>query len=213
MADEYTGGRTVSAVYEKATLVLAGILVTLVGSMVTLAHDSIPRAEVDEKIREIYAAMDKRDQQLSDRLARIEQSQSQMGQDVARIAGGILLINRSLYQFSKIPFTCSWLPPGPHLKMRLGVKALVFVLLAGALAQLELWSLEQPVRFAVVLATLIGLAIWASRRSTEFAASPGEILQFDDLPPAEIFALDLSREADKTSDDSYLDAAEMYNRT
>jgi len=129
------------------------------------------------------------------------------------IAGGILLINRSLYQFSKIPFTCSWLPPGPHLKMRLGVKALLFVLLAGALAQLELWSLEQPVRFAVVLATLIGLAIWASRRSTEFAASPGAILQFDDLPLAEIFALDLSREADKTSDDSYLDAAEMYNRT
>jgi hypothetical protein len=129
------------------------------------------------------------------------------------VAGGILLINRSLYQFSKIPFTCSWLPPGPQLKMRLGVKALLFVLMAGALAQLEIWSMEQPVRFAVLLAALIGLAIRASRRSTDYAASPGATLLFDDLPPAEIFALDLSRDADQTSDDSYLDAAEMYNRT
>jgi hypothetical protein len=129
------------------------------------------------------------------------------------VAGGILLINRSLYQFGKIPFTCSWLPPGPQLKMRLGVKALLFVVLAGGLAQFELWSMERPVRFAVMLTILIGLAIRASRRSTEFAASPGASLQFEDLPPAEIFALDLSREADQTSDDSYLDAAEMYNRT
>jgi hypothetical protein len=97
--------------------------------------------------------------------------------------------------------------------MRLGVKALLFVLLAGALAQLELWSMEQPVRFGVLLAVLIGLAIRASRRSTDYAASPGASLLFDDLPAAEIFALDLSRDADQTSDDSYLDSAEMYNRT
>ena len=65
----------------------------------------------------------------------------------------------------------------------------------------------------IMLTILIGLAIRAGRRSTEFAASPGARLQFEDLPPAEIFALDLSREADQTSDDSYLDSAEMYNRT
>ncbi len=126
------------------------------------------------------------------------------------IAGGFLLINRSLYRFGKIPFTCSWLPPGPHLKMRLGVKALLFVLMAGALAQLELWSMEQPVRFAVAMAALIGVAIWASRRSTEFAASPGASLQFDDVPPAEIFALNLSRESDQSSDDSYLDLRDVH---
>jgi hypothetical protein len=136
-----------------------------------------------------------------------------LAQIIVLIAGGFLLINRSLYQFGKIPFTCSWLPPGPHLKMRLGVKALLFVLMAGGLAQLELWSMEQPVRFAVILTILVGLAIWASRRATDYAASPGASLQFDDLPPAEIFALDLSRDADQTSDDSYLDSAEMYNRT
>jgi hypothetical protein len=53
--------------------------------------------------------------------------------------------------------------------MRLGVRALLLVLLAGA---------------------------------------PAAALQFDDLPQAEIFALDLSREADPTSDDSYLDSVE-----
>ncbi len=136
-----------------------------------------------------------------------------LAQIAVLFAGGLLLINRSLYRFGKIPFTCSWLPPGPHLKMRLGVQALLFVLLASALAELELWSMEQPGRFAVLLTILIGLAMWASRRSTDYAASPGAGLQFDDLPPAEIFALDLSREADQTSDDSYLDSVEMYNRT
>jgi hypothetical protein len=136
-----------------------------------------------------------------------------LGQIVVLVAGGLLLINRSLYQFSKIPFTCSWLPPGPQLKMRLGVRALLFAVLAGGVAQFELWSMEQPVRFAVLLAILIVLAVRASRRSTEFAASPAATLQFDDAPPAEIFALDLSREADQTSDDSYLDSIEMYNRT
>lgn len=73
--------------WKNVALFLGGVVLTLVGTLTTMAHDSIPRSEVDEKVREIYAAMDKRDRDLSDRLSRLEQGQSQIGQDVARIAG------------------------------------------------------------------------------------------------------------------------------
>lgn len=74
-------------VWKNVALFLAGIVLAGAGSLATMAHDSIPRAEVDEKIREVYATLDKQNRDLSDRLARMEQTQAQMGRDVGQIAG------------------------------------------------------------------------------------------------------------------------------
>jgi len=124
------------------------------------------------------------------------------------VLGGVLLVDRSLYRFRKIPFTCSWLPAGVQLKMRLGIYVLLFLLFAGLMAQIELWSMERSARFAVLLAVFWASAIRARRRSAEFADSPGNRLQFEDLPPAEIEALDLSSDGEWSSDDKYVDSTE-----
>lgn len=79
--------RGVSPIYEKATLLLAGMLISAVGALATVDHNSVPRSELENVRKELYDAMDKRDRDLSDRLSRIEQSQSQMGRDVGQIAG------------------------------------------------------------------------------------------------------------------------------
>lgn len=79
--------RLVSPIYEKATIFLAGLLISAVGALAAVDHNSVPRSEVENMRKELYDAMDKRDRDLSDRLARIEQSQAQMGKDVGQIAG------------------------------------------------------------------------------------------------------------------------------
>jgi pimeloyl-ACP methyl ester carboxylesterase len=122
------------------------------------------------------------------------------------VLAGILLADRSLYQFRKIPFACSWLPGGVQLKMRLGMYVLLFLLFAGLMAQIELHTMQKLARFAVLLAALFAAAVWVRRRSAEFSNSPGNSLQFEDLPPAEIFALDLRPDGEWSSGDAYVDA-------
>jgi uncharacterized membrane-anchored protein YhcB (DUF1043 family) len=74
------------AVWKNIALFLAGVVLTLIGTLTTMAHDSMPRAEVEQRIRESNQEWDHQTQLLSDRLSRIEQTQSQMGQDIARIS-------------------------------------------------------------------------------------------------------------------------------
>lgn len=76
-----------AALWKNVALFLAGCVLSGIGTIAAMAHDSIPRAEVNQMIHDIYAQMDHRDQLLSDRLSRIEQSQAQMGKDVGNIAG------------------------------------------------------------------------------------------------------------------------------
>jgi pimeloyl-ACP methyl ester carboxylesterase len=126
------------------------------------------------------------------------------------VLAGILLADRSLYRFRKIPFACSWLPGGVQFKMRLGMSALLFLLFAGLLAQIELHTMQRFARFAVLLAVFFAAAVWARRRSAEFANSPDNRLQFEDLPPAEIFALDLRPDGEWSSDDAYVDSIDPH---
>jgi pimeloyl-ACP methyl ester carboxylesterase len=126
---------------------------------------------------------------------------------------GLLLTDRSLYRFRKIPFACSWLPRGVQLKMRLGVSVLLFLTFAGLIARIELWTMQRFARFAVLLAILSAAAVWARRRSAEFANSPGNRIQFEDLPPADVFALDLRPDGEWSSDDAYVDAIDSGRRS
>lgn len=87
MPDTGLTGLRNEGIWKNIALFLAGIVFSGAGWLATMAHDSISRIEVDEKLREAYAASDKQNRDLSDRLSRMEQSQSQMGRDVGQIAG------------------------------------------------------------------------------------------------------------------------------
>jgi pimeloyl-ACP methyl ester carboxylesterase len=121
---------------------------------------------------------------------------------------GLLLVERWLYQFRKIPFTCSWLPAGVQRKMRTTIYVLLFLITAGLATEIELWTMEKFARFSVLLSILAGIAVWARHRSTAFAHAPGNRLQFEDLPPADVFALDLRQDAEWSSDEAYVDAVD-----
>jgi hypothetical protein len=107
------------------------------------------------------------------------------------VLAGLLIADLSLHQFRKIPFACSWLPGGPQFRLKLGIWMMIFVIFAGTMTALELWAMHNLARFCVFAAILFLAARWAAHRNTEFALSAANRLQFDELPPADIFALDL----------------------
>lgn len=74
-----------AGVWKNIALFLAGVVLTLIGTLTTMAHDSIPRAEVDAKIREIYQRMDQQYAGVNGHLESIDKNQIQMGQEMARI--------------------------------------------------------------------------------------------------------------------------------
>jgi len=107
------------------------------------------------------------------------------------VLAGLLIADLSLHQFRKIPFACSWLPGGPRFRLKLGIWMMIFVIFAGTMTALELWAMHNLARFCIFAAILFLAARWAARRNTEFTLSAANRLQFDELPPADIFALDL----------------------
>jgi hypothetical protein len=104
---------------------------------------------------------------------------------------GFLLVDRALYQFRKIPFACSYLPGKANLKMKLGIYGVAFLFFADVGVQIEFWAMRKPARFLVLSAIFLATAVLANRHTAEFAAAPDNRIQFEDLPPAEVFALDL----------------------
>jgi pimeloyl-ACP methyl ester carboxylesterase len=79
-------------------------------------------------------------------------------------------------------------------------------MLATAAAATELWAMEKTARIAVLLGILSAFAIRARLRTTEFAAEPENRLQFEDVPAAEIYALDLRQDGAWSGDDAYVEA-------
>jgi len=118
----------------------------------------------------------------------------------------VLAVEMSLHRFRKIPFACSYLPGKANLHVRLGCWGIAFLALTGLGVQLEFWTLKSLPRFAVLFSVVAVAAVWARRRSNDFAASPANQLQFDDLPPAEINALDLHADGAPIPADQYIDA-------
>jgi len=126
------------------------------------------------------------------------------------VLAGIVMMERSLYQFRKIPFTCSWLPGSTHWKMKAGAWGLAFLALANGIAGIELWSMEKSARMVVLTGVLGAAAIHARRRTRQFATEPDNRLQFEDLPPADIFALDLRQDGTSSDDQAYVEAIDPH---
>ncbi len=103
----------------------------------------------------------------------------------------LLVIHRALDQFRKIPFACSYLPGKSNLHVKIGVFGAALLTVAGVSAQVEYFSLDHAAGFAGFCAVWLLAAAWAWRRWRQFARSPYNWLQFEDLPPADIESLDL----------------------
>ena len=120
-------------------------------------------------------------------------------------AAAFLLVDLFLYRFRKLPFACSYLPGGGNLKLKFGAYGIGLVFLADLATHIEFWALHRFARFAVLLALLVLSAVWAYRRRAAVAGSPYTPLQFVDLPPADIFALDFRRDSEWIGGEQYID--------
>ncbi len=116
------------------------------------------------------------------------------------------LVERSLYQFRKIPFTCSWLPGGTQRSLKRGIWGITFLFFLDLVVGYEYWSLDKPARLIVLVGIFGAMAIRSRMRTTEFASEPYNSLLFEEIPPAEIYALDLRQDGAWLGDEAYVDA-------
>lgn len=99
--------------------------------------------------------------------------------------------HRSLHQFRKIPFTCSYLPGKSGLHTRIAIYAIGLLAFASFAVQIEYVLLNRALGFSIYCGVGLLAALWTWRRWRRFADSPYNWLQFEDLPPADIESLDL----------------------
>ncbi len=74
--------------------------------------------------------------------------------------------------------------------------------------RIEFWAMQRFARYAVVFSILLAAALWARRRTTEFMAASYNRIQFEDLPPGDVYPLDLRRDGAWSGDEAYIDAAD-----
>jgi hypothetical protein len=102
----------------------------------------------------------------------------------------ILLVERCLSGFEKIPFTCSYLPGKANLKVKFGAYAILFLFLSYAAVFFEQWSFENLSRFSRLILALALFAWWSVRRSRAATAQRAG-LTFEQQPTPEVLGLGL----------------------
>jgi hypothetical protein len=106
---------------------------------------------------------------------------------------GTILAYLCLYDFQKIPFTCSYLPGKSSVHMvfvsSMGILSLIF---KGV--EFERRALQDPASYAKMLLILSIAAICARWRTVAVEKSEDVALQFEEEPPAEVFVLGLYRD-------------------
>jgi len=118
---------------------------------------------------------------------------------------GMALVYRSLRQFRKIPFACSYLPGKANLKIKLGTYGIALLFLCDQGMHLENWAMQKPSRYAVLFGVVLAFALWARRGAAEIAAAPGNRLQFEETPPTDIHALELLKDGVGTVEEVWVD--------
>lgn len=106
---------------------------------------------------------------------------------------GTIVAYLALYDFHKVPFTCSYLPGKTRFNIVvLGAVGLMMLLMFGV--QFELQAMSNPRAFAGLLAALAIAAFLARWRTVKFGGSDQEGMQFEDLQPPAVQVLGLSRD-------------------
>jgi len=119
---------------------------------------------------------------------------------------GLLVFERALAHFRKIPFACSYLPGKANLHIRLGAFGVLFLAVADQGASLEFWAMRRGMRFAILLGIIAAMAAWAWRR-TRMYAKGDSIIQFEELEMLDLNALDLHRDGGWSKEEAYIDTA------
>ena len=117
----------------------------------------------------------------------------------------IIVVEWILRDFRKIPFTCSYLPGKSRPAATLAVRGILFLFLTDVGTRIELYSIHRRVRYFVLIALLVLIALSAQSRWRKFAASPAERVQFDDTELPDIAPLDLRRDG-MWGSEHYVDA-------
>jgi hypothetical protein len=106
---------------------------------------------------------------------------------------GTILAELCLHGFSKIPFTCSYLPGKSYAHMVI----LAFIVLQAVIwlsADYERSALDRPARYALLLAILCIATVGARWRTAVLAKQPESALQFEDDPIPVLQGLGLHRD-------------------
>jgi hypothetical protein len=104
---------------------------------------------------------------------------------------GILVVEVCLYTFSKIPFTCSYLPGKAGIHVAFWACVMLFLRLLNEAAEFEGQMLHRLLSCAVMILIVASAALGMRYLSESRAASTEELL-FEEEYPAEITALKLN---------------------
>ena len=107
---------------------------------------------------------------------------------------GVTLAEFCLQGNQKLPFTCSWLPGKSnfHITFWLCIALILEVVLRTA--EFERSSLENPVRYTLILFVLGGAAACAAWRTSRVALSESVLLRFEEEPSWQLLTLQLPRD-------------------
>lgn len=107
---------------------------------------------------------------------------------------GIILAELCLYNFQKIPFTCSWLPGKANMLFAYSSFSLLLMLLLTEGGMLELKALKDPARYEAMIAILAAVAGAARWRTARRANTEEPVVQFDDEQAPVLISLGLFRD-------------------
>jgi hypothetical protein len=107
---------------------------------------------------------------------------------------GAILVELCLYNFQKIPFTCSWLPGKANTLFAFSAFSFLLMLLLIKGGMLELGALRDPARYAAMIAILGGTAAAARWRTARRASTEEPVVQFDEEQVPVLTGLGLFRD-------------------
>ncbi len=106
---------------------------------------------------------------------------------------GSILADICLYDFQRIPFTCSYLPGRSNIHITFGLSILCVLEITGSAAQLELPALGNGAYYAWMVGVL-GLAAILARWRASPASWEMTTPQFEEVPPWSLISLGLPRD-------------------
>ena len=130
---------------------------------------------------------------------------SALGHMAVMTLATVIVVERSLAGFHKIPFACSYLPGQANLKLKLGAYGAGFLFAVYTAGNAERLLLQTAPRAIVLFAALSILTVLARRKWRAFATNPYERLQFESVEPQEVAPLDLSHDGVYSRLERYVD--------
>ncbi len=121
------------------------------------------------------------------------------------LAVSIVVVERSLVGFRKMPFACAYLPGESNLRVRLPIYAPLFLFAVDTGTGVERSMFESAARASLLGLVVVAALLQARRRWRAFAGGAFEQVEFESHPPAEVAPLVLHDEGIYGRSYRYLD--------